>query len=231
MSLDFGRSIVAVLSHPDDELGMVGTLAKHAEQGDLIFMVYLSYGEFTTKFGDLPIPEIKEKRKEQAEEISSILGASDTIFLDLGDTNILPTRENAIKLAEIFIETRPKAILTWGTNAPHPDHRNTGKIVLDAMTYCRIPKIMPSNRSYREPIRLFHYTERHTKDPVVYVDVSQTIQKAIACGEYYEHRFGWRNFGQRMEIRRRSRGMESNCTYAEKFNERMFSYVARDLLI
>ncbi|RMG27348.1 MAG: hypothetical protein D6732_20220 [Methanobacteriota archaeon] len=231
MSYEFGRSIVAVLSHPDDELGMVGTLAKHAELGDSVFMVYLSYGELTTKFGNLPIPEIKTRRKEQAEEISSILGVSDPIFLDLGDTNILPTKENAIKLAEILIDTKPKAIVTWGINAHHPDHRNTGKLVLDAMTFCRLPKLMPSKRSFREPIRLFHYVDQDSIDPVIYVDVTQTIQKAIACGEYYEHRFGWAEVGKRMEIRRRSRGMESNCQYAEKFNEKILTHVAKDLLI
>lgn len=231
MTLEFGRSIVAVLSHPDDELGMVGTLAKHAEVGDLVFLVYLSFGELTTKFGDIPLEEIKEKRKEQADEIASILGIGDPIILDLGDMNILPTRENAIRLAEVLIDIQPKAILTWGTEAHHPDHRNTGQIVLDAMTYCRIPKIMPSKRSYREPIRLFHYLEKNSHNPIIYVDVSQTIQKVIACGEYYEHRFGWIDVGKRMEIRRRSRGMETGCLYAEKFNERIFAHTARDLLI
>ncbi len=224
------RCIIAVLSHPDDELGMVGTLAKHAENGDRVYLVFLSYGELTSKFGNEPVEIIIEKRRQQVNEVCSIIGAQEPIFLELEDTNIQHTRENGIRLAEIYVALRPTAIITWGLGANHPDHRNTALIANDALTYCRLAKILPSKKDYRKPIRLFHYYESNSQLPIVYVDVTDTIEKTLLCGEYYASMFNWKGITRLMKDRRRARGMESGCMFAEKFNEPFAETRAKHLL-
>ncbi len=230
MSFRSEKRILAILSHPDDELGMVGTLAKHAENGDNVFLIFLSHGELTTKFGNESIEKIKNVREEQAYEICTLLGINDPIFFDWGDTRISATRDNAIELAKKIAELQPHAIISWGPQSVHHDHRNTAQIVLDALTFCRLDKLMGRGKSYREPIRLFYYHENDLL-PTIYVDVSSTIDKVTACGNYYENLFGWKDIGELMRIRRRGRGIDANCEYAEKFNERIISYQAQDLLI
>ena len=45
-------NLMAVFAHPDDELGCVGTLAKHAARGDQVMLVWTTHGELASQFGD-----------------------------------------------------------------------------------------------------------------------------------------------------------------------------------
>ena len=61
---DAGRSLLAVFAHPDDEIGCIGTLAKHSARGDEVMLVWTTMGELASQFGDAPHEEVTRVRRE-----------------------------------------------------------------------------------------------------------------------------------------------------------------------
>ncbi|MEW6420340.1 MAG: PIG-L family deacetylase, partial [Deinococcota bacterium] len=55
--------IMAVFAHPDDEIGCIGTLAKHAARGDEVMLVWTTLGELASQFGDTPHEEVRRVRR------------------------------------------------------------------------------------------------------------------------------------------------------------------------
>ncbi len=212
------KSIIALLPHPDDEIGMAGTLAAHAMRGDIVNLIYLTYGELTTKFKDQSMEEIINIRKTQAEDVSQILGAQKPIFLNMGDSKISDSRDSSLELANLIARLKPDVIITWGSEAKHPDHKNTNSLLRNAISYARIPKLMENNFSHRSPIYLFYYYDDSSSLPVKFIDVTDSMNIALECGEYYGSFFNWKNVSELMKSRRKSRGMECQVAFAEKYN-------------
>jgi len=70
-------SVLCVVAHPDDEvLGVGGTLARHAAEGDDVHVCILSDG-VTSRYDDLDDPEDEiDRRRERAREAADTLGAT-----------------------------------------------------------------------------------------------------------------------------------------------------------
>jgi LmbE family N-acetylglucosaminyl deacetylase len=74
-------SVLCVAAHPDDEvLGVGGTLARHAAEGDDVHVCILSDG-VTSRYDDAEEPggEI-EQRRERAKEAADTLGATVSLY-------------------------------------------------------------------------------------------------------------------------------------------------------
>lgn len=86
-----GSVVLAVLAHPDDEVLMAGaTLARHAAEGDQVFLLFVSDGE-TARFADRTDPEVVDLiagRKDAARVAAGILGAAAPRFLDFPDNRL-----------------------------------------------------------------------------------------------------------------------------------------------
>jgi hypothetical protein len=99
------ETVVGIVAHPDDEIGMVGTLKNHANRGDTVILAWMTAGESTTALKGTPEKK-GEIRKKQAEEVSSVLGVK-TRFLGFKDSQIPHTVEAAKKVAEFIREVSP----------------------------------------------------------------------------------------------------------------------------
>jgi LmbE family N-acetylglucosaminyl deacetylase len=62
--------------------------------------------------------------------------------------------------------------------------------------------------------------DRPSRDPIIYVDVSEQIDKILKAVAVYAEAFDWTNVEERVRIRRASIGMECGVRYAEKFTVR-----------
>ncbi|GAJ15137.1 unnamed protein product, partial [marine sediment metagenome] len=62
---DSEKTIFACFAHPDDELGCIGTLSKHAEKGDRVVLSFTTSGEMASFFESMSFSEIKKTREEQ----------------------------------------------------------------------------------------------------------------------------------------------------------------------
>ncbi len=132
---------MAVFAHPDDEIGCIGTLAKHAARGDEVMLVWTTLGELASQFGDASHEEVTRIRREHGAWVAGKIGAQHHFF-DMGDSRMTGSRAEGLQLARLYAQFRPNAVITWSDDHPHPDHRMSAKIAYDAITLARIPKII-----------------------------------------------------------------------------------------
>lgn len=142
--------ILAVFAHPDDELGCIGSLRKHAERGDEVMLVWTTHGELASQFEGAADAYVRSVRQEHGAHIAELVGAEHHFF-DFGDSRMTGSRAEALELAQLYARFRPDAVIAWSDDHPHPDHRMSAKIAFDAITLARIPKILAEGRSAPVP--------------------------------------------------------------------------------
>lgn len=215
------KTVISLFAHPDDELGAIGTLSNHAQRGDRVVMCWTTYGELTTLFPDLSIEEVKKERKRHADEIVKIVGAEKAVILDMGDSMIQNTREQRIRVGQLYVQERPDAVITWGMHNAHPDHRYTGELAMDGIKMARINRILGVDTPHRKNVKLLSYFEKGNGFPTKYIGLSEeSMEAAKNAAQFYADIYDWKNVQTWVVDRRRANGMESNTKFAEKFNVR-----------
>ena len=211
------ETVLGIVAHPDDEIGMAGTLKNHADRGDTVVLAWMTAGENTTMLKGSP-EEKAQIRKEQAKEVSALLQVK-TRFLGFKDSEVPYTMEASKKVAEFIRDVKPSTVITWNdywqTGAGHPDHRNTCYTVRDALTYARFPGSLPAHREF---VSLYLYYNLDSSLPVVYVDVSE--QKGIfeKIVDVYSKVYGGWPVTEWKYTNLRFFGMRAGCELAEVFN-------------
>lgn len=214
------RTLLGVFAHPDDELGVAGTLLAQKARGDRLVLLYLTRGEATSAFGELPEAEIIHRREEQAAGAAELLGAEHR-FLDLPDCGVAATPEAAWAVARVMAEVRPDGLVTWGEawvkGMRHPDHLATGKIARDAVTYARMAKLVHPAPPHRAFCPIFTVRGVHSTLPRVTVDVSPHVDDILALAEFHRTRIG---FGDAdwLEERLRRAGAAGGVPWGEAFD-------------
>jgi N-acetylglucosamine malate deacetylase 1 len=199
------RTLLVGLAHPDDELGVAGTLMAQRARGDRVVLVWLSRGEMTEAMGPLPTREVARRREEQGRRAGEILDV-ETIFLDHQDTRIEATHAAAEEVARLIAEIRPDGLLTWGhawvRGMRHPDHAACGQIFRDAITLARLAKVVDPSQPHRAPVPVFTIRDVHSPLPAVAVDVSAHVERILELASHYMAGVG---FGDRDFFTRRLR--------------------------
>ncbi len=216
---------MAIFAHPDDELGCIGTLKKHAERGDNVMFVWTTHGELASQFVDHSDEEVRRIRHEHGKYVADTVGA-EYRFFDMGDSRMTGGRDEALALARLYTEFKPDALITWSDDHPHPDHRMVAKITFDAITLARIPKIINEGLSealepHREAIKLYQYKSTGTSNyPIVHVDITEQIDTSLHLYKYYADFYKWNHAPDRFKNIRSIRGNEVGVKFAEKFELR-----------
>jgi N-acetylglucosamine malate deacetylase 1 len=216
--------LLAVFAHPDDELGCVGTLKKHAERGDDVMFVWTTHGELASQFVEHSDEEVRRIRLEHGAYIASKVGASYEFF-DMGDSRMTGSRDEALHLARLYATFKPDAIITWSDDNPHPDHRMTAKIAFDALTLARIPKILNEDTSqpyeaHRKDIKFYQYVTSTSNRPIVHVNISEQIEVATDLFKFYQAFYKWTYTPEQFREGRANGGREVGFKFAEKFQLR-----------
>jgi N-acetylglucosamine malate deacetylase 1 len=216
--------ILAVFAHPDDELGCVGTLAKHAARGDDVMLVWTTHGELASQYLKEGEAEVRRIRQEHGALVAEKVGAKH-YFFDMGDSRMTGSRTEALMLARLYAQFRPDAVLTWSDDHPHPDHRMTAKIAFDAVTLARIPKIInedapESLEPHRSPVRFYQYVSHAVSYPLVHVAVGEQLELATELFCFYRDFYGWAYSAEDFRQSLAQRGREASVGYAEAFQLR-----------
>jgi N-acetylglucosamine malate deacetylase 1 len=187
-------TLLVALAHPDDEMGCAGTIAAHVARGDRVVLLWLSRGEMTESLGPLPVEEVARRRVEHGMGAAALLGC-EARFLDFRDMAIRAEPAGARRVAAEIAEVRPDAVLTWGDawvrGMRHPDHRETGILVRDAITHARIVKAVAPLPPHREPVPVFTLRGTHSVLPARAVDVAPHLGTVLEVARYYRERVGW----------------------------------------
>jgi N-acetylglucosamine malate deacetylase 1 len=187
-------TVLVALSHPDDEIGCVGTIAAHRARRDRVVLLWLTRGEMTDIYGDLELDQVAARRMDQGREAARILGA-EARFLDFHDTGIEATPDAARSLARVLARIRPDVVVTWGQawarGMRHPDHQATGDVVRAAVTHARLRRVVAPAAPHRDPSPIFTLRAEHSTLPVRAVDVSAHMDVIVEVARYYHGHVGW----------------------------------------
>ena len=217
-------NIMAVFAHPDDEIGCIGTLARHTARGDKVMLVWTTLGELASQFGDSSYEEVTRIRREHGAWVAEQIGAEHHFF-EIGDSRMTGDRTEALALARLYARFQPNVVITWSDDHPHPDHRMSAKISYDAVTLARIPKILNEGQDahiepWREPIRFYQYYADASPYPEVFVDISESIDTSEAVMSFYQKFYGWKHTPAAYREARARAGEMSGVKFAERFNVR-----------
>jgi N-acetylglucosamine malate deacetylase 1 len=214
------ETLLVGLAHPDDEVGVAGTLLAQRARGDRVVIVWLTRGEMTEAFGPIPTNEVARRRTEQGTRASTILDV-ESLFLDLPDTALVADRESAVQVARVICDVRPTGLITWGDawvrGMRHPDHQACGKIFRDAVNLARLAKVVAPAVPHRGDLPIFTIRDVYSPLPAVAVDVTPHRAKIAEVADFYMHGVG---FGDPawMEHRLRDAGERWGCRYAEELD-------------
>lgn len=223
-------NLLAVFAHPDDELACAGTLINHAKKGDEVHLLFLTKGENSSFLGGTPDDRAR-KRKAHTEKIEDLLGVK-VHFMNFPDSRVEVSVEGAYAIAEKIKEIKPKGIITWNLperyGSGHPDHRACSKLVYDAMHYARYRKEDSPFEPWREPASLFQYHDPSvdTWSDMVYVDVTDDIEKIYKFVEIYQEAYGTWPVKEFKENMMKVYGRVANVDYAEGFKVVIRSFSA-----
>src|SRR6266511_709416 len=119
--------LLAFGPHPDDlEIGLGGTLARHAAQGHAVGLCDLTRGEMSSN-------GTPEERLKEAEEARKVIGAAWRENLGLPDRAIGTDPQQALRVVELIRRSRPRAIALPYWQDRHPDHVAASALLRDAV--------------------------------------------------------------------------------------------------
>jgi len=180
-----GKRILVVAPHPDDEtLGVGGTIAKFAAQGDEIFVLIVS--------GHLPplySREAYEKTVSEAYLAFNLLGVSNSKFLEIPATMIgdQPLHEVNNRISKIVNEFNPHLVFCPYPDL-HVDHRLVFNSVMVATRPIGVGRDIEIVAAY-ETLSETHWNAPHIEPnftPNWVVDITSQIEKKLEALKFYE---------------------------------------------
>ena len=185
---------LAVGAHPDDvEFGAGGTLAKWAAHGCVVHHLVCTDGSKGTWDVDADTVALARRRQDEQREAARRLAgdrAGEVRFLGVIDgelDNTLAARR-AVVLA--IRELRPDVVLghdPWKRYRLHPDHRNAGLVLCDAIVAARDPHFFPDlGAAHHRPHHLLLW---EADEPDHAEDVASTVDQKLAALEAHTSQF------------------------------------------
>lgn len=189
--------MLGVFAHPDDEMGVVGTLAMYAAQGAKVHLVCVTRGEL----GEISDPSLASReslgkvREGELRKVCRILGIEEPFFLGYRDSGMPGTADNSHpaslnqadpaevmgKLVRLIRQLRPQVVLTFDERGiyGHPDHlaihRHTKEAFFLAGDKASYSEQFSRGISPFSPQRLYYFTIPRSR-------LRQMVQQMEAAG-------------------------------------------------
>jgi N-acetylglucosamine malate deacetylase 1 len=165
--------------HPDDiEIGLGGTVAKHAARGDRVGLCDLTAGEMGSN-GTV------EERLTEAESARAVLGATWRVNLRWPDRAIGQHADHIRAAATLIRRVRPRTVAIPYECDRHPDHVAASRVLTEAVFNSGLRRYdADSGHDAWKPEWVCYYFINDSTTPTFVVDVSEqyeTKQRALAC--------------------------------------------------
>lgn len=227
--------VLAIGAHPDDvEFGCGGTLAKWSANGTVVHHLVCTDGSKGTWNPDADINALIASRQVEQRNAAAALGATGTVsFLGYIDGELEHSKEAIDRIALAIRTIKPTVVLShdpWKRYRLHPDHRNTGLNVCDAIVAARDPHFLKHHMtqhgvSHHRPDALLLW---EADEPNHYEDVTAWVHTKLAALERHESQFestmkatdedGMNVFRDRMRLRMAELGQPYAVDAAEIFH-------------
>jgi bacillithiol biosynthesis deacetylase BshB1 len=172
-----GVDLLVFGPHPDDiEIGMGGTVAKHARLGTRVGLCDLTAGEMGSN-GTV------EERLAEAEAARAVLGAAWRTNLRLPDRAIGSSPEHLRAVAGMVRCARPRAVAVPYWSDRHPDHVRASELLTEGVFSAGLRRFEAGGEAWK-PGAVFYYFINDHATPSFVVDVSddyETKRRALAC--------------------------------------------------
>lgn len=171
MSLD----ILIFGAHADDaEIGMGGTIAKHTAAGLKVGVCDLTRAEMSSN-GTV------ERRTEEAEQASRVLGLSCRTNLGLPDRGLYLTPEHVQAVTAEIRHHAPRMVFAPYWEDRHPDHVNCSKLVQEAVFNAKLRNYMPDMPAVQVKELYFYFINDIGPTDLI-VDITEHYeQKKLHC--------------------------------------------------
>lgn len=161
--------------HPDDiEIGLGGTIAKHAAEGRRVGLCDLTAGEL----GSNGSPD---QRRAEAREAAEILGAAWRDNLGWPDGGI--SQDHVRHAVEFIRAQRPSTVAVPYWDDRHPDHVAACRVLQEAVFRSGLRRYSAAGEAWRVDWICYYFINQSTV-PSFVVDVSahyDTKRAALAC--------------------------------------------------
>ena len=169
--------LLAIGPHPDDiEIGIGGTVAKHAALGHRVGLCDLTAGEMGSN-GTV------EERLAEADAASKVLGAAWRINLRLPDRAIGRDAEHVRAVAGLIRQARPRVVALPYWVDRHPDHVSASALTTEGVFSAGLRRY-PAEGAAWKPDSICYYFINDSAAPSFMIDVSdqyETKRRALAC--------------------------------------------------
>jgi len=211
--------LLAFGPHPDDlEIGLGGTLAKHAAQGHSVGLCDLTRGEMSSN-------GTPEERVKEAAAAGRILGAAWRENLGLPDRAIGDAPDHIRHVVELIRRVRPRVIAVPYWQDRHPDHQSSAGLLRDAVFNAKLKRYTAAGDPW-QPDWVCHYFINDAGPVSFVVDVSahyDAKRRALACytsqftraTESTDTRLNSPSFSQLIESRDAQFGALAGVRFAE----------------
>jgi N-acetylglucosamine malate deacetylase 1 len=169
--------LLAFGPHPDDiEIGIGGTVARHAALGHRVGLCDLTAGEMGSN-GTVA------ERLQESEAARAVLGAIWRVNLRLPDRAVGSSLEHQRAVASLIRRARPRAVALPYWSDRHPDHVRSSEMLTEAVFSAGLRRYEADGEAWR-PDWSCYYFINDSAPPSFVVDVSDhydTKRRALAC--------------------------------------------------
>lgn len=211
-------------AHPDDvEIGAGGLLHKWVKQGKKVGICDLTYAEMSSN-GSV------ERRQQEANEATSLLGLHTRLNLGLPDRGLMPIQEQIQVIAHTIRLYRPRIVLMPYWEDRHPDHGMCSVQVREAVFNAKIRKYETNKQDILTAHRVEHvlaYFINGQTEPQFLVDISEEMDVKMAALGAYRSQFEMepgsvatpltQGYLERVRAREYVFGQSAGVAYAEGF--------------
>ncbi|OXS61164.1 bacillithiol biosynthesis deacetylase BshB1 [Cohnella sp. CIP 111063] len=169
-------------AHPDDaEIGMGGTIAKHAQAGLAVGIVDLTYAEMSSN-GNV------ETRQREAKQASETLGLAVRENLGLPDRGLAGHPEQIAAMVDVIRKYRPRIVFAPYFIDRHPDHIACSRMAEEAVFNAKLRKVAPELPAWTvEQLYFYFINDAHV--PQLLIDISDVQETKMAALRAYRSQF------------------------------------------
>lgn len=177
--------LLAIAAHPDDvELTCGGTLLKMAQRNYKTGILDLTRGEMGTR-------GTPETRAKEAAAAAKVLRVSWRGTLSVPDSDVQPSRQHKLRLAQVIRELRPHTVILPYWEARHPDHYHAATLSYEGCFLAGLKQLPIEGEAHR-PFKILYSTSYASVRPTFVVDITQQFEarrKAIlAYGSQFQQK-------------------------------------------
>jgi LmbE family N-acetylglucosaminyl deacetylase len=227
------KRILVILAHPDDpEFFLGATIARWIKAGHEIHYVLITKGDKGAKDETLTGADVARIRVREQQEAAECLGVQSIDYLDYEDGYLIPDLEMRRKVVRSIRIVRPDILVTCDPSnlfpseryINHPDHRNAGQVVIDAIFPASgnrffFPELLEEGY---EPHEVEEVWMSLTNQPDVKLDVTEYWDDKIRALKHHASQIGDPDAFEKRMLERVQPEADGAFKYEEQFRRIRF---------